>query len=128
MMFYVSSLAQIMFTVLILRVVMLSLITNLIISNLRDLKFLILIQMKRHLLYNFFHQNMIFFEKGNTELECIKTQSDSIYLIKKTCRYVAESTFDMYSNFPKLIFVAHSQTWIAWKFVDAAVRGACVER
>ena len=30
--------------------------------------------------------------------------------------------------FPKLIFVAHSQTWIAWKFVDAAVRGACVER
>ena len=72
MMFYVSYLAQIMFTILILRVVMLSLITNLIISNLRDLKFLILIQMKRHLLYNFFHQNMIFLKKATLKLSVSK--------------------------------------------------------
>ena len=62
-----------------------------------------------------------FFEKGNTEIECIKTQSDSIYLIKKTCRYVAESTFDMYSNFPKLIFVSAS-------FIESTLFGSTQQK
>merc|ERR1711973_35975 len=52
-----------------------------------------------------FDNKLDFFKKGSTEIGCIKTQSDSIYLIKKACQYVADSTFDLYSNFHKLIFV-----------------------
>merc|ERR1712223_2123520 len=68
-----------------------------------------------------FDNKLDFSEKGNTEIGCIKTQSDSIYLIRKTCRYVAESTFDMYSNFPKLIFVSAS-------FIESTLFGSTQQK
>ena len=55
---------------------------------------------------HFFSQKSKFEETSDATLCSVKSQGGNVFLIKKQVEYLAESSFNFYANYPKLIFIS----------------------